>query len=175
MHFFGVFCQVHFEARKHGMRGIPADELPRAADVLRRDWPTSIPLLALLLVLFSGYTPYLAAFWGIVCCVVVGLTGRDGRMAAGYLALIVFADAADLLSEGWATTAIVVAGAAVSAVFLARDPGRRARIAEMLDAFQLGAKYAIGVGAAAATVVMATTAATAVIRARTPRMLQFLV
>ena len=23
MHFFGVFCQMHFEAKKHGMRGLP--------------------------------------------------------------------------------------------------------------------------------------------------------
>ena len=24
MHFFGVFCQIHFEAKKHGLRGLPA-------------------------------------------------------------------------------------------------------------------------------------------------------
>ena len=24
MHFFGVFCQMHFEAKKHGLRGLPA-------------------------------------------------------------------------------------------------------------------------------------------------------
>ena len=31
MHFFGVFCQVHFEAKKLGMRGMTADELPKLA------------------------------------------------------------------------------------------------------------------------------------------------
>ncbi len=41
MHFFGVFCQVHFEAKKNGMRGMEPSEIPRAADVIRRDWPTS--------------------------------------------------------------------------------------------------------------------------------------
>ena len=31
MHFFGVFCQIHFEAKKHGLRGLPA---LRAAECL---------------------------------------------------------------------------------------------------------------------------------------------
>jgi len=30
MHFFGVFCQVHFEAKKLGMQGIPPSDLPSA-------------------------------------------------------------------------------------------------------------------------------------------------
>ena len=35
MHFFGVFWQVHFEAKKRGMLGLAAAQLPRAADVIR--------------------------------------------------------------------------------------------------------------------------------------------
>src|SRR4029079_10010178 len=81
LHFFGVFCQVHFEAKKLGMRGMTADELPRLGQVVRRDWPVAMPLLVLLVVLFSGYTPYLAAFWGITACMVTGLTGRNGVVA----------------------------------------------------------------------------------------------
>src|SRR5690242_20262418 len=77
LHFFGVFCQVHFEAKKLGMRGLTASELPRIGEVVRRDWPTSIPLLVLLLVLFSGFTPYLAAFWGITACILIGLSNRQ--------------------------------------------------------------------------------------------------
>src|SRR3954452_22571059 len=81
MHFFGVFCQVHFEAKKLGMRGLTAAELPVAREVIRRDWPTAIPLAILLIVLFSGFTPYLAAFWGITACIVVGLT-RSSKVVA---------------------------------------------------------------------------------------------
>ena len=54
MHFFGVFCQVHFEAKKLGMRGMPPSEMPNAREVMRRDWPTAMPLAVLLIVLFSG-------------------------------------------------------------------------------------------------------------------------
>src|SRR6185436_16993461 len=49
LHFFGVFCQVHFEAKKLGMRGMTRDELPRIGAVLRRDWPTAMPLAVLLM------------------------------------------------------------------------------------------------------------------------------
>jgi TRAP transporter 4TM/12TM fusion protein len=36
MHFFGVFCQIHFEAKKYGLHGLPRSELPRAREVIRR-------------------------------------------------------------------------------------------------------------------------------------------
>jgi TRAP transporter 4TM/12TM fusion protein len=44
MHFFGVLMQVHFEAKKTGMRGLTDAEIPKLADVFRRDWPTLSPL-----------------------------------------------------------------------------------------------------------------------------------
>ena len=152
MHFFGVFWQVHFEAKKYGMRGLAPHEVPRAAEVLRRDWPTAAPLIALLVVLFSGFTPYLAAFWGITGCVLIGLTNRRPSVAVAFLAVIVLADFTDYLSEGEATVAILLAGVAVAICCLLRDPGPRQRVAEIVDAFVVGAKYAISVGAAAATV-----------------------
>jgi TRAP transporter 4TM/12TM fusion protein len=71
MHFFGVLVQVHLEARRRGLRGLTADELPQAWVVLRAGWPTLIPLVLLIAVLLSGRTPYLAAFTGITACIVV--------------------------------------------------------------------------------------------------------
>jgi TRAP transporter 4TM/12TM fusion protein len=152
MHFFGVFWQVHFEAKKNGMRGLTAEELPKAREVLRRDWATSIPLFILLIVLFSGFTPYLAAFWGITACAVVGLTNKNGPIAVGLLAVIIAADFTGLLSEGWATLAILLGCAAICAAYVLKDEAGKVRLVEIADAFVVGAKYAIAVGAAAATV-----------------------
>jgi len=152
MHFFGVFCQVHFEAKKHGLRGLNADELPDVREVLRRDWPTSIPLFVLLLVLFSGFTPYLAAFWGITACMVVGLTGRNPIAAVALLGAVAAAVFSGMLRRGDVTVGLIVACAVVSAAFLLRDPEARRKVADMVDSFVVGAKYAIAVGAAAATV-----------------------
>ncbi|TFF22916.1 TRAP transporter permease [Jiella endophytica] len=106
MHFFGVLVQVHLEAKRLGLRGLTKEELPKVGAVLKRDWPTVVPLILLIAILMQGYTPYLAAFWGITACIVVGLVNPLNRIGP-------------------------------------RD---------VFDAFVLGAKYALAVGAAAATV-----------------------
>ena len=36
-----------------------------------------MPLAVLLIVLFSGFTPYLAAFWGITGCIVLGYQSQS--------------------------------------------------------------------------------------------------
>lgn len=152
MHFFGVFCQVHFEAKKNGMRGMEPHEIPRVADVLRRDWPTSIPLFVLLAVLFTGYTPYLAAFWGITACIMVGLSNRNPGVALATGGAIILAAVTGGLMDGPVTLGLFALGAIVGAVFIIRDGAGRAMVIDLADAFVLGAKYAIAVGAAAATV-----------------------
>ena len=152
MHFFGVFCQVHFEAKKNGMRGMEPSEIPRVADVLRQDWPTSIPLFVLLAVLFSGYTPYLAAFWGITACLVVGLTERDPLVALGSGVAIILAAVTGGLLLGWVTLGLFAALALISAYWVMAKPQGRTIALDIADAFVVGAKYAIAVGAAAATV-----------------------
>ncbi|MBP2312794.1 TRAP transporter permease [Azospirillum soli] len=106
MHFFGVLVQVHFEAKRNGLRGLRPDEMPDLKAAFRRDWPTVIPLVVLIGVLIAGYTPYLAAFWGITLCIAVGLL----------------------------------------------NPRKRMSVREVLDGLRDGAKYALAVGAAAATV-----------------------
>jgi len=153
MHFFGVLCQVHFEAHKLGMRGVPAAELPKVKPVIVEGWPTAVPLVILLTVLFSGYTPYLAAFWGITGCMVVGLTGRNPIVALVLMIGAVSAVLTGLITEWVALGPLLAGSAAVSlwSVFRAGNDGWT-RVIDILDSFVLGAKYAIGVGAAAATV-----------------------
>src|SRR5262249_34819962 len=152
MHFFGVFCQIHFEAKKHGLRGLPRSELPSATAVIRRDWPTAMPLAVLLIVLFSGFTPYLAAFWGITGCIVIGLTNRNPVIAVAFLVAVATCVRLEILTE-WAGLILIIGGSlAVSAWFILRDDTGKERLFDMLDAFVVGAKYAIAVGAAAATV-----------------------
>jgi TRAP transporter 4TM/12TM fusion protein len=151
MHFFGVFCQVHFEALKHGLKGMPPEEIPDPREVLRRDWPAAIPLVVLLAVLFSGYTPYLAAFWGITACLLYGLTKSKLAMLALGAAILIGAPTGGLMT-GWLTGLIVLACLGASIFEGLRSGEGKARAAEMVDALILGAKYAISVGAAAATV-----------------------
>jgi TRAP-type uncharacterized transport system fused permease subunit len=48
--------------------------------VLAQGWPAVLPLAVLLYVLFSGYTPYMAAFWGITTAIVIGLVNPMKRV-----------------------------------------------------------------------------------------------
>src|SRR4029077_15039031 len=152
MHFFGVFCQIHFEAKKHGLRGLPRAELPVAREVIRRDWPTAMPLAVLLMVLFSDFTPYLAAFWGITGCIVLGLTNRNRVVAIAFVAAIALAIHFQILVEWEGLGPIIAASIAVSAWHVLKDDGGKARLLDLLDPLLLAAQYAISVGAAAATV-----------------------
>lgn len=153
MHFFGVLMQVHFEAKRSGMRGLTDAEIPKLRDVFARDWPAVAPLFALIVVLFTGYTPYLAAFWGITGCMLIGLTSN--RPVAGLALIIAIGIAAptEILRMPGVNLGLTLAAFAIMAhgVLMRSTEGRK-RVADMIDAFILGAKYAIGVGAAAATV-----------------------
>jgi TRAP transporter 4TM/12TM fusion protein len=161
MHFFGVFMQVHFEAKRDGLRGLTEAELPRLRQSLRERWPTLIPLVLLIWILVSGRTPYLAAFTGITSCLIVGLCLRavDNRIANwalmavlhGLLVLLVFVDWG--AQTDTIRLALFAAGGLVlwAARALAGVRGRMA-LSVVPEALETGAKYALAVGAAAATV-----------------------
>jgi TRAP transporter 4TM/12TM fusion protein len=161
MHFFGVFMQVHFEAKRYGLRGLTDEEMPKLRQSLRMRWPTLIPLVLLIAILVSGRTPYLAAFTGITSCAIVGLTTQTsgngvknwGLMLALHLVLgvIAFADLGQ--NSEWIKLGLFAAGTllALAGWKLAGITGRIGHHV-LVEAFETGAKYALAVGAAAATV-----------------------
>ncbi len=161
MHFFGVFMQVHFEAKRQGLRGLNEAEMPKLRDSFAQRWPTLIPLLLLISVLVSGRTPYLAAFMGISSCAIVGLTTQASGNSAkhwgllialhGLLALIAFGDYG--FYGEWIKLALFAA--AVGFTVLGKQwlaVTGRIDYAVLAEVLETGAKYALAVGAAAATV-----------------------
>jgi len=68
------------------------------------------------------------------------------------LAAVVATELAGQLSEWLGVAVILSASGAVSAWYVAKDTAGRERLLDVLDAFVMGAKYAISVGAAAAAV-----------------------
>ncbi len=161
MHFFGVFMQVHFEAKRYGLRGLTEEEMPKLRESFRQRWPTLIPLVLLITILVSGRTPYLAAFTGITSCMIVGLcTSVRGNRGVQWallvalhvlLALIAFVDwggDGETIKLGFLAlgVALIWAGQKWLGVIGRIDN------AVLLEAFETGAKYALAVGAAAATV-----------------------
>ena len=80
MHYIGVLCIVHFQAKRLGLKGVPEEEIPRLFAVVKGGWPTAIPLVVLIYVLFSGYSPHMAAFWGITSALAVGFLNPMHRI-----------------------------------------------------------------------------------------------
>ena len=157
MHFYGVFMQVHFEAKRTGLRGLTKEELPDLPRELKANWPTLIPLVLLVYILVSGSTPYLAAFTGISSAALVGLfTSRENTRPPQWVALAVgHAVLIALITGVFGDFGVHVFLAVLVAIPLAhRALGIRSRIAkkDLVETFETGAKYALAVGAAAATV-----------------------
>jgi TRAP transporter 4TM/12TM fusion protein len=159
MHFYGVFMQVHFEAKRRGLRGLTEEEMPKLRESLKQRWPTLIPLAFLIGILVSGRTPYLAAFTGISSCAIVGLTTSvRGNNAANWAMLALLHAVLLVLTfggiESMALRVGIFAVALVATPFVLRALRIVGRIggADLVEAFETGAKYALAVGAAAATV-----------------------
>ena len=106
MHFWGVFVQVHFEAKRLGLKGMAEEDIPKLWPTIRDGWPTVIPLVLLVWVIIDGYTPYLAAFTGITACVVVGFLNPRNRLTLRDLWVALDMGARYALAVGAAAAAV---------------------------------------------------------------------
>ena len=105
-----------------------------------------MPLVILIYVLFSGYTPYLAAFWGISSCIAIGWPLAGAALAA--LALLGRSfDFVSLILDPTTVSLFLIS----LAIGFARWRSRES-FPMLADAFAIGSKYALAVGAAGAAV-----------------------
>ena len=150
MHYIGVLSIVHFTAKRLGLRGYGKDTLPKLAQVWRHGWHTALPLLALLIVLFSGYSPNMAAFIGLTLCIVVGFSSVRKPLTlilpAALMTFILWK-----ASDGGFSPVLAGILAACLIVGLAHK-GERQPLGSLFDSFHVGVQYALAVGAAAAAV-----------------------
>ncbi|HEV8389063.1 MAG TPA: TRAP transporter fused permease subunit, partial [Dongiaceae bacterium] len=83
LYFFASFWSVHLEAGKRGLEGLPRDQLPSFMGEVRANWYLILPLLALVYLLFAGFTPLFAGAVGLALTVVLilGLAIASGLPA----------------------------------------------------------------------------------------------
>jgi TRAP transporter 4TM/12TM fusion protein len=65
-HYLAILVMVHLESKRLGLAGMSSDKIPQLAAVLKRSWHLLIPLGVMVALLLMQYTPFLAAFWGIL-------------------------------------------------------------------------------------------------------------
>lgn len=78
--YMGVWLGVHFEAKKFGLKGIPRDQLPKFKELLFERGHLAIPLIVIVWLLVTGYTPMRAALWAIALAIGASMIKKSTRI-----------------------------------------------------------------------------------------------
>ncbi|WP_246050089.1 TRAP transporter permease [Aquibacillus sediminis] len=81
LYFAGIFMGTHFEAKKQGIHGVAKHLLPNAKELLKKRGYMLLPLLVIIVTLFSGLTAQRAAIYGIVVAFVITMINKETRMS----------------------------------------------------------------------------------------------
>ncbi len=80
LYYLSIYMNVHFEACRTGMKGLPESEIPRTIGVLKSGWHFILPVVALVIVLVLGYSPARSAFVGMGILIVTSMIKAATRM-----------------------------------------------------------------------------------------------
>lgn len=80
IYYMGVFVMVHLEAVKHGLEGLPKEEIPSFKRVMIDGFHLLVPLVGIIYLLVAGFTPFRAAFIGIILAVGTCLLRKHTRI-----------------------------------------------------------------------------------------------
>lgn len=81
LYYAAAFAAVHFEARRSGLRGLSAEEVPQLGRVFADSGHLFIPIVIILGGLFMGYSAPLSALAGTLACFPVAALRRGTRGA----------------------------------------------------------------------------------------------
>ncbi|MBP9737993.1 MAG: TRAP transporter fused permease subunit, partial [Rhodoferax sp.] len=154
LYFITAFWMVHLEAGRKGLLGLPKSECPDPWAALRIRWYLLLPLLGLVALLFSGYTPLFSGTVGLALTAVLifgaaVLTGINGLALRGLFWALLGLACAGFFKFGVGTFFVVVA--ILVALTFARRVGadsRQLALQAMVD----GARHALPVAIACALV-----------------------
>lgn len=80
LYYFSLYMNVHFEACRAGLEGLPPEEVPKFSEVIKEGWHYLFPLAAIVVVLVMGFSPTMAAYIGIFALIVVSAFKAATRM-----------------------------------------------------------------------------------------------
>ena len=80
LYYIGVWLGVHYEAKKFGLKGTPRDQLPKFKELFLEKGHLAIPLIVIVYLLVSGYTPMRAALAAIVLTIVCACLRKSTRI-----------------------------------------------------------------------------------------------
>jgi len=154
LYFGSAFWMVHLEAGRRGLLGLPKDQCPSPLAALRERWYLVLPLAALVFLLFSGYTPLFAGSVGLALTAML-ILGTAIAIGLPTMAIrIVFWIGLGLVAAAFLNYGVYVLAGALLALVAWNffTVGGRETLRLSLDSLAEGAKTAIPVGIACATV-----------------------
>ena len=80
LYFTGVWLGVHFEAKRSNLKGLPREQLPKFGRLFIERGHLALPLVVIVYLLASGYTPMRAALVAIVLSIVCSALRKSTRM-----------------------------------------------------------------------------------------------
>ena len=108
LYYVACFSAVHFEAKRRGLEGMKRSELPVLTRVLAERGHLFLPLVIILVVMYSGYSAPMAALAGVLSCFPVAALRASTRHNVTFMNII------DALHDG-ARNALTVACACACA------------------------------------------------------------
>ncbi|HTG96992.1 MAG TPA: TRAP transporter permease [Burkholderiales bacterium] len=79
LYYVAVFFAVHFEAKRHGLHGVPKSELPRLGRVMLDRGHLFVPIVIIFIGLTMGYSAPLCALVGALACLPMALLRKTTR------------------------------------------------------------------------------------------------
>lgn len=154
LYFFTVFWTVHLEAGRKGLDGLPKSECPNPWAAVRERWYLLIPLVGLVALLFSGYTPLFSGTVGLGLTVILifgsaVITGVS-RRSLHYLFWVLLALACSGFLQFGVISFFVIVAVLVALLLWRRtsEPVLKESILSLAD----GARHALPVAVACALV-----------------------
>jgi TRAP transporter 4TM/12TM fusion protein len=80
LYYTAVLIQVHFEVKRLGLSGLSRENLPNFWRLLKTKGFLLMPLGAISYFLVAGYTPLMAAFWGIIVSIPLSYLDKATRL-----------------------------------------------------------------------------------------------
>jgi TRAP transporter 4TM/12TM fusion protein len=112
LYYVAVFFAVHFEAKRHGLHGVPRSELPRLGMVMLERGHLFIPIFIIFFGLIAGYSAPLCALVAAIACLPVAMLRKTTREGITWRSVL------EALEEGAKNTLAVAVACAVAGIVI---------------------------------------------------------
>src|SRR5690625_1307574 len=79
LYFAGIWIMTHLEAKKLGLHGLPADQIPKKSTVFKKIH-LLLPIIIIVVLLFQGLSIERTALYGILSTIIVSLPLKETRI-----------------------------------------------------------------------------------------------